>query len=84
MRKYQVIWEKIKKDKHCTVVAPAIVHARILKAVIKEKYMDSAFKLCNDHDYFYLHTDSNRKENKIVFTLKQRLGLEGVKDVPNT
>lgn len=83
MRKYQAIWEKIKKEKKCIVVAPAIVHARIVKAVIKEKYSDAAFKLCNTHDYFYLTHVSDRKANKITFTLHQRLGLEGIKDTPD-
>lgn len=81
-RKYQEAWEKIKKDKKLQIVAPAIVHARIVKAIQKEKYMDAAFKLCNDHDYFYLDVSIDRKTNTITFVLKQRFGLEGIRNAP--
>lgn len=83
MRKYQPAWEKLKKDGKLTIVAPVIVHPRIIKAIIKEKWNDAAFKLCNTHDYFWItHTADSKDPKKITFKLNQRLGLEGVKDEP--
>jgi len=44
MRQYQPIWERIKKHSYASLVAPIKNHKKIIKAVIKEKNMDSAYK----------------------------------------
>lgn len=43
--KYEVIWQKLKADKHCAIAAPIPLHARIIKAVIKRKDVDVGYKL---------------------------------------
>jgi hypothetical protein len=45
MRKYEPIWHKLKKEKQVSITANRLVHPRIIKAVIKEKYEDIAYKL---------------------------------------
>lgn len=44
MRQYQPIWEAIKRNNHASIVAPISNHRRIIKAVQKEKYNDTAYK----------------------------------------
>ncbi len=45
MRLYQPIWEKLKREGKASVTANRVLHARILKAVIKEKWLDLGYKL---------------------------------------
>jgi uncharacterized membrane protein len=44
MRKYERIWKQLKQTKTSKLEAPLELHARIVKAVIKEKHKDLAFK----------------------------------------
>lgn len=44
MRKYEIIWIQLKKDKKCSITAPVRAHPRIIKAVKKEKYNDLRYK----------------------------------------
>lgn len=44
MREYQPIWNRIKTTNSASIVASPELHRRIIKAVIKEKYMDTAYK----------------------------------------
>lgn len=44
-RQYAPIWNKLKTDKKVSVTAPRPFHARIIKAVKKEKWMDIGYKL---------------------------------------
>jgi hypothetical protein len=43
-RKYYPAWVKLKRDKVIKIAAHPAFHARILKAVIKEKDMDVMYK----------------------------------------
>lgn len=45
MRKYQIIWNQIKNTGECTIAANPALHKRLKKAVTKEKYNDTAYKL---------------------------------------
>lgn len=45
MRKYQPIWEQVKLHSTASLAANPAMHARIIKAVRKEKYMDVGWKL---------------------------------------
>lgn len=45
MRKYQSIWEQIKKTSTASLAADLPAHARIIKAVRKEKHKDVGWKL---------------------------------------
>ena len=47
-RKYQGIWEQLKTTGTCTVAASPTLHERIKKAVTKEKYIDTAYKILWD------------------------------------
>jgi len=82
MRKYQQIWEKLKDRYICNVEVHKLIAARVVKAVIKEKNNDVAFKLANSHDKLYLAIQRLRladgKHIRIEFRLKKRYGLEDV------
>jgi hypothetical protein len=45
MRKYESIWLKLKRDGMCTIIADPALHARIKKAVTKEKWSDAGYKV---------------------------------------
>jgi hypothetical protein len=45
MRDYQPIWHKLKTEKVVSITANRRFHPRIVKAVIKEKWMDFGYKL---------------------------------------
>ena len=50
MRKYETIWLKIKTEGSCTLVANPSLHKRIKKAVTKEKWKDTSYKVQWDLD----------------------------------
>jgi len=52
MRKYQPIWEQIKKDKKASLAADPRLHTRIIKAVRKEKTKDAGWRLLQLEDGF--------------------------------
>jgi hypothetical protein len=45
MRKYEPIWNKLKTDGTVSITANRLLHPRIIKAVIKEKYGDVGYKV---------------------------------------
>jgi len=81
MRHYESIWTKLKslppKEAATTgisVTANRLLHARILKAVIKEKYNDFGFRiLLDDRKATLTHT---RKHSVLTFYLTYTLGKE--------
>lgn len=79
--KYRPIWIKIKKTGKATVSAHPLLFRRICKAVIKQKDLDLAFKVANDFDSFKLHIHRDVEKHQITFVLKQRIGIEDIKDV---
>lgn len=68
-RKYEPIWEKIKRDGFCKIAAPKPLHARIIKAVVKEKYNDTAFKFLAAESWRWNRLTHTINGNEIVFTL---------------
>jgi hypothetical protein len=68
MRSYEPIWNKLKKDKSVEVIAPRHLHARIIKAVKKEKWMDVVWKLCIAPEEYMLYSD--RSGTTVRFILK--------------
>lgn len=74
MRKYQSIWHKIKLDGTCTVSAQPALHKRIKKAVCKEKYNDTAYKIqwdmagASEQPELSITYDVDNR-NLIIFTL---------------
>ena len=73
MRKYQAIWFKVKQKGTCSVSAPRAVHRRIIKAVVKEKDIDTVFKLeCSERNT-RARMLCSRNGLVITFTLKYAL-----------
>ena len=64
MRKHQPIWEQLKLTSTVSIAAEEKLHARIVKAVIKEKSSDLAWK--------YLQLDKGKKW-KISYTKEGKL-----------
>ena len=76
MRIYQPIWETLKKNHVCKLAAAPELHKRIKKAVIKEKYNDTAFKVeCEVRGIFLeLHIES--KQGMLTFRLiRSKIGI---------
>jgi hypothetical protein len=73
--KYYPIWKRLKDDKHVQIVAPRVLHRRIIKAVIKRKDEDLGFKLTESLNYqkWYLHYVV--EGNTISFYLSQSKGF---------
>lgn len=75
MRQYAPIWKKLKETGECRISAPKALHARIIRAVIKEKNLDVGYK-------YQLQEESKRArivkhaENAIIyFTLVKSIGI---------
>jgi hypothetical protein len=75
MRMYQPVWEKLKKDGRCSVAAAPELHARIKKAVIKEKYNDTTYKVECDLKGITAEIEVRIEKSKITFILKRSIGL---------
>lgn len=80
MRRYQPIWNKLKEKGSASIAAHPLLHARIIKAVTKEKWMDDGFKLQNlPYHYILSYT---RAGGMITFHLTRYLSESiGVSDV---
>lgn len=83
-RKYQCIWEQLKSTGKCIITADPVLHARIKKAVTKEKYNDMVYKVEWDMQdveppvlAVTLGKDSAGRvvKNQLVFTLKKPITL---------
>jgi hypothetical protein len=69
LRKHQPIWEQLKLKLSASVAAEPKFHARIIKAVINEKYEDIGWKcLCSEQELKYKlqYTSDN---NLVAFKL---------------
>jgi hypothetical protein len=79
-RKYQPIWEALKKKERVVLEVRLVFVARVKKAIIKEKNMDVGFKVVNDFDDFYLEFDYNPEKQLMTVLLKSRIGIEDRRD----
>lgn len=70
MRKYQPIWERIKRDKTAQIAAKPELHNRIITAVTKEKYKDIGWKLLLSEDGLNYKLYSKIEGKLITFYLK--------------
>lgn len=74
MRKYYPIWKQLKESKthRVAVVHPAHLHARIIKAVLKERTNDTGFRLelAEENKSAKIFTESIPEKNLVVFKLK--------------
>lgn len=75
-RKYQHLWERIKRQDRCVVEVkhPAFVKT-IKEGVMKEKNHDLGFKVMNDTEPFRLRIVYDAETRRLEFTLTQRLGM---------
>ena len=78
MRQYQPIWEGLKKNGKVSITAPPKLHPRIIKAVIKEKYNDTVFKIYLDDNRQKARIEYTRSGTIIHFSLIKSIGLDGI------
>lgn len=78
-RAYQELWETIRDTEEIVKIKchPKLID-RIVKAVMKEKLNDLAFKLVNTHDSFRLEIKRDTEKGEVSFKLKAKLGIEDV------
>lgn len=78
-RAYQTLWETIRDTPEFVTIEvhPGLIN-RVVKAVMKEKYNDLAFKLMNTHDSFRLEISKDREKGVVRFKLQARLGIEDI------
>lgn len=71
MRKYQPIWEQIKRDKTAIIVAPVDTHAYLIRQVVKEKHRDAGFRLLQSEvgKKLKLRITTDKKKSTITFKL---------------
>lgn len=69
--KYEPIWHELKEKGECRITAPAALHRRIVKAVIKRKDLDHAYKLACRHLGFKAVLEISREHSVITFVLKK-------------
>ena len=70
---YAPLWQALKTHGVVTVNAPAHLHKRVCKAVIKEKWMDLDFKMKEGWRMKYLTYRCNAEKNQITFFLNYKL-----------
>jgi hypothetical protein len=79
MRKYEPIWIKLKQKGVASITAHPLLHKRIIKAVIKEKWLDIGYKLeIQPRHSIMTHT---RTGSILEFKLTKYLGTVGEDDV---
>jgi len=79
MRKYEPIWVALKASGTCTITAPKHLHRRVIKAVIKEKDMDTLYKFQHAEDFRKKVIEKEVDGSKITFKLV--LGVPGLGDI---
>lgn len=79
LRKYQAIWLKLKKNLEVEIECHPVIWKRVKRGVSKEKDEDLAFKVMNDTDSLFLKIEYNEKTHRGKFLLKQRIGIDNVR-----
>ena len=80
MRKYQPAWEQLKQTGKVVINANPRLHARIRKAITKEKYYDTGYKLewldIKASEYPVLEVQVSKEDsNVLIFTLRKPIYL---------
>jgi hypothetical protein len=78
MRQYQPIWIALKSKGNLKVAIPKQLHRRVIKAVMKERYMDDGFKLELLENEQRCWIQYAAKGEVVEFTLKYSLGLKDI------
>lgn len=71
MRMYLPIWLSLKKHHSVTIRSPRHLHKRVVKAVVKEKWLDSEFKEREGWRMMWLTYTIH--EDEITFNLSYKL-----------
>lgn len=84
-RLYYPAWAQLKTNPNIPlkIAAPDRHHARIIKAITKEKWLDSVYKLELSSEGKYAILKSERDKNLITFTLRISIGYEDLGFKPN-
>lgn len=71
IRDYYPIWQKLRdsEDHKCVIEAPVTLHKRVIKAVIKEKWMDEEYKNRLDKNGLAGRIEYEKIGIKIVFKM---------------
>lgn len=77
-RKYTPIWEILKNDGTVAITAPKPFHRRIIRAVIKEKYMDLEYHLLMSEAKRRKKLEYKIEQSKITFKLVENRILESL------
>jgi hypothetical protein len=79
MRRYEAIWLQLKKTGECRIIAHPSLHARIKKAVTKEKHQDLEYRLSwgmqDAPQPELLRTTNPDNKNQIIFRLIKPITL---------
>lgn len=75
-RLYEPIWEKIRDTGECKIAAPPAAHKRIIKAVVKEKGIDLAFKVLSAEKWRWNKLEYQINGSLIIFTLRHEVCAE--------
>ena len=77
-RKYTPIWEALKRGGTVAITAPKPFHRRIIRAVIKEKYLDLEYRLLMSEAGRRQKLEYKIEQSKITFKLTENRILEGL------
>jgi hypothetical protein len=67
--RYSIIWHKLKQDKIVKLSAPAEVHPRLRKAVIKRKDIDLGYKLMAQEQHLRPYLKFKSEGSLLTITL---------------
>lgn len=77
-RKYAPIWNNLKATGSCVITAPKGLHARIVKAVIKEKHNDVGYALLLSEEGKIARLYTSYDHAIVKFILKKTLRLDNL------
>lgn len=80
MRMYQSAWNRLKNNPNEPLVISAHgkLHARIYKAIVKEKYMDTVYHLILEDEGKTSKLSKVSQGNALVITLTLSITVEGM------
>lgn len=77
-RKYGGIWTILKRDYICSIAAHPSLHARFIKAVIKEKDRDVGFKILKASYSLEVKLQCLVEGSKITFRLQEHISFKHI------
>lgn len=75
-RKYEPIWRRLKERDTVRLEVYPLFEKRVRRMISKEKDMDRAFKLMNEHDLFSLEFKYDAAKRELQIRLKQSFCIE--------